>query len=477
MSRLTDAHQSLLEVPSPEGGVVSVEEFNSWPAKKQKAYRDAENARLDAWAVEQDARDAAIAAIPWEEPPAPAKEAPHPPFNPHVDGLVGEIADWVTATSYTPQPILSLSAAIAFMGLVKSHRVKGFTDFRTNIYCFSLAPTGGGKEHPQKCINRLAHACGIGKHMLGKPVSGAGMLTGLSKADGRGLLSLSEVGHYVANITSKNSGSYQKEIGTLIIELSTQADITYYGNQYGNEKANPQSIIQQPSLSILGSSVPERMQAAVTGGEVIDGFLNRWLAFQVTSRPQIPKTVKEATPPEELVEKIKQWLDDNPTNTDNYGAPHPKLMQFTREAFDDLMKYKEAMRAMLDSVPYPINQLYVRSAEHAEKIAMILSDSNDIGIPELNKAIEIVTQSNRVLAEFCRGISDSPHDAMVHKVLELIKKAQSITGNGSLSKRDLHRAARWIEPKKLADIIYQLIEAEEIEADKSGKSIKYRYLG
>ena len=394
-------------------------------------------------------------------------------FDPHIDGLVGEIADWITSTSYTPQPILSLSAAIVFMGLVKSHRVRGHTNFRTNVYCLSMAPTGGGKEHPETCIGNLAHACGLGKHLMGKPVSGSGLLTGLSKADGRGLMCLSEIGHYVANITDKRAGGYQKEIGTLMIELSTKAGSVFVGNQYSNERDNPQSIIAQPSLSILGSSVPERMQGAITGAEIVDGFLNRWISFATSTRPPITKTVAFSPPPDDLVAKIKQWMVDNPTNTDNYGKHYPKEMVFTPEAFDLLMAYKQKMRDLLDMVPYPINQLYVRSAEHAEKVAMIITDGDVMGTPELNKAIEIITQSNKTISEFCRGISESPHDQQVYKMLQTIKNSSP----GGIKKRDLTRATQYIDNRKRADIIFQLIESEEIHAEKDGKSIVYKYVG
>ncbi len=407
-------------------------------------------------------------AVPAAKPEIPKEK----PFNPHVDGLVGEIADWITATAYAPQPVLSLSAALVFMGMVKAHRVKGATKLRTNLYCLSLAPTAGGKEHPEACITELMRACGLGRHKLGKPKSGSAILTGLNKADCRGLLSLSEIGHYAANFMDKRAGSFQKEIGHLIIELFNKAGGTYEGDQYANEKENKQAVFFQPSLSILGSSVPERLQMAVTGAEVIDGFLNRWIAFQVTTRPPIPDAMEDAPPPQALVDKIKKWMDDNPTNVDNYGEPHPRLMVFTREAYDDLMKYKRDMREKLDIIPYPINQLYGRAAEHAEKIAMVITDGNDIGTPELTKAIEIVNQSNRVITEFCRGISDSPHDQMVHKVLEAIKNAQG----GWIKRRDLTRATRWLEPRKRFEILAQLQESEEIEKLDDGKITKYRFI-
>lgn len=457
---------------------ISIEEFNGLPDNEKQAYRDAENARLDAWIIEQEARDADLALLPWPEPEEEIirearKPDATPTFNPHVDGLVGEIADWITATALRPQPILSLSAAIAFMGMIKAHRVTGATNLRTNVYCLSMAPTGGGKEHPEACISELMRSCGLGKQKMGKPKSGSAVLTGLAKSDCRGMLTLSEIGHYVANLMDKRAGGFQKEIGHLIIELFNKAGVEYGGDQYASEKENKQIVLPQPNLCILGSSVPELMQNAVTGAEVIGGFLNRWIAFHAATRPSRIKRVEYAPPPQILVDKILKWMDENPTNIDNYGIPHPKKMIFTREAYDDLMVYGQKMDDLLSSTPFPINNIYVRSAEHVEKIAMIITDGNDIGTPELNKAIEIITQSNRVIADFCRGVSDSPHDQMVYKVLEIIKKT---TGDGWIKKRDLTRATRWIEVRKRYDILAQLIESEEIQKETDGKTDKYRFI-
>ena len=401
------------------------------------------------------------------KPPIPKESA----FNPHVDGIVGEIADWITETSLKPQPILSLSAAIAFMGIVKAHRVTGFTNLRTNVYCLSMAPSGGGKEYPEGAIKQLLDACGMGRHTLGKPKSGSGLLTGLGKADCKGLFCVSELGHFVSSFMDQRAGGYQKEIGHLFVELFNKSGVKYAGDQYANERENKQVILEQPNLCILGSSVPELMQKAVTGGEVVNGFLNRWIAFEIKTRSKNPQRKQFLPPPQALVDKIMAWMEQNPTNTDIYGKHNPKLMVFTREAYDDLMKYGADMEAKIDSTPWPINQLYVRSAEHAEKIAMIISDTNDIGTPEFNKAKEIVNYSNRVIAEFCRGITDSPHDAMVYKVLEIIKKHPE-----GIIRRDLTRATQWIEPRKRFDILAQLKESEEIEEIDEGKTKKYRYL-
>jgi hypothetical protein len=64
-------------------------------------------------------------------------DAPAPP--PVIDdllrvpGLVGELADWITATSHRRQPVLALGASIAAVGTILGRKVRTETNLRTNL--------------------------------------------------------------------------------------------------------------------------------------------------------------------------------------------------------------------------------------------------------------------------------------------------------------------------------------------------------
>ena len=386
-----------------------------------------------------------------------------PPETIAVQGMVGAIADWITATAIRPQPVLSLAAALVFVGMLKGHRIRGKTNLRTNIMAMSLAPTASGKEHPQQCIDRLAEAVGLGKHIMGRPTSGTGLLTGVHKCGGIALLSVDEMGRFIGNISMKSAGGFQREITDYMVELFSASGRTFRGRQYANEKQNPQIILNQPHFCCLGSTVPERLQAACSGAEIVDGFLNRWLIFSAGERSEKQHGVKFAPPPAQLVDMISYWMAENPTKYDNYGIPEPVEVSILPEAFKMLCEFDAEMIKKLDTEPYPINQLYARSTEHAEKMAMILADDSMIGISEMKNAIAIVNRSNAQLAAFAAGITDGQHEADVVFVLEIIKRWPNITRN------QLTQMTRKLNNKIRMDIINQLVESGEVIATIDGK--------
>lgn len=389
------------------------------------------------------------------------------PVEVKVTGLVGAVADWITETAIRPQPVLSLAAAIAFVGMLKGHRVRGRTNLRTNMLVLSMAPTAAGKEHPQQCIDRLAAACGLSRHLMGRPTSGTGLLTGVAKTGGVALLAIDELGRFMGNISLKNAGGYQREITDYMVEMFSAAGRTFRGRQYANEKQNPQVILEQPHFCCIGSTVPERFSAACNGTEIIDGFLNRWLVFSVPDRPQKQRGVKHGQPPQALVDRVLAWMAANPVESDNYGTPTPKEMTFTPEAWDRLVAFDEAMTKKLDSEPYPMNQLYARAPEHAEKLAMVLCDDDAIGLAEVDAAIMIVEQSNLQIGAFAGTITDSQHEADLLYVLEFIKKYPGVT------RRQLTRMTRRLSQKQRSDILGQLIEAGEVTMTEENKAQRF----
>src|SRR5215510_4421584 len=72
-----------------------------------------------------------------------------------VPGLVGEIVDWITATSRRPNRVLALGAAVTVVGTLIGRRVAGPTRSATHLYAVGIAPTGSGKQHLLDSVIRL----------------------------------------------------------------------------------------------------------------------------------------------------------------------------------------------------------------------------------------------------------------------------------------------------------------------------------
>lgn len=388
---------------------------------------------------------------------------------PQAHGLVGAIADWITETAIRPQPLLSLVAALAFVGMLKGHRVRGYTDLRTNLLIMSLAPTAAGKEHPQNCLKRLAAAAGVKGNLMGEPVSGAGFLTGLNKCGRVGLLIMDEMGRYLANISSKNSGGFQREIVDYMIKTFSCANSTLYGRQYANEKINPTINIDYPHFCCLGSTVVERFRAACSSTEIIDGFLNRWLVFHVEGRPERQQKVKFSEPPDALVAQVRALVAESPY--DAYGEPKPKRVVFTPEAWDAYKEYRTNIDLLVAASKPPIDALYSRIPEQVEKVALTMAGDGCIVTEDLRFAISLVELSRKSVLRFVDLVSDNIHEQDFIRVREIIKEAKTIKRSA------LYRKSQFVQggARRLNEIITTLKDEDMVIERTEGNCIFYDF--
>lgn len=396
---------------------------------------------------------------------------PTPDCDLRVHGLVGEIADWITKTAIRPQPILSLAAALSFVGMVKGHRVKGYTDLRTNLLVLAMAPTGGGKEHPQNAIKRLVKQCGLQAHLMGEPVSGAGFLHGLQKADNIGFMVMDEVGRYIGNLSASNAGVHQREIIDYIIKTFSCANSILMGREKSPAAKEPRIDVDQPHFCCYGSTVFEKFRDACGSGEIVDGFLNRWVVLQSKKRSPRQKKVRFSAAPDSIVQKVAK-IAERPA-CDAYGNPQPLEQRFTPEAWEMFESFRDDIELKVESLPYPLNQLYNRTCEHVEKIAHTIAEDEFTGTRDLEAAIRVVEYSNKCVAEFAGLISDNVYEK------DFIKIQQIIRDSGEIKRNELTRKTQFITggAKRRSEIIDALLDSDVIvERKGSNGKLIYKYI-
>jgi len=377
-----------------------------------------------------------------------------------VHGLVGEIAQWITETAIRPQPQLALGAALTFVGMLKGHAFETTTGLRSNFLAMNIAPTASGKEHPQNCLWQLIKESGLINNFMSEPQSGTALLTGLKKANRVGLLSIDEVGRYLLNIQNKNSGGYQKEIIDYIIKSFSKANSMLVGKQYANDKLNPVIKILNPHLCVLGSSVREKIVQSCSSTDAIDGFLNRWILFETEKRPK-RQEVERQEAPESILEKIRQINETKYVCTSDEEEPALKIVKFTPEAGAIYGDYCDLVDNLLDEAKYPLDALYSRSMEHVAKISLILCDNVNIRVQDVERAIDIVTESNKLIANFAGLIADNEQEKMNIKVLEIIRKQKTMT------KMRLTGMTKFLNARQRNEILKDLVESGEILVEKN----------
>lgn len=384
-------------------------------------------------------------------------------------GLVGEIADWITQTSRIPQPRLALGAALSLVGMLKGRKYSTVGNARSNLLVLNIAPSGAGKDDPQKRIAFLLSKLGMHNQKIGQPTSGTGLITGLKNANYAGLLGLDEIGHYLEIATAKNAGGYQKEIISYIIQLFSCANNEFISKQYGNDKVNPKEVLIQPHLCVLGSSVKKRIVNSCTSDYAIDGFLNRWILFETEDEPKPSRDFKACkTVPDSILGAITKMADANPYPLAEGEEPVVKEVRYTPEAWALINDFFDEAHELAVKNADPLKSLYKRTGEHVEKIALTLCDNEFIRVEDVNFAIDVVLESNKLIADLAGLIADNDQERNVVKALEVIRKGQPLTH------RDFMRRTRTLKSRERKEILNDLIQSGEVIAEEVGKSYIYR---
>jgi Bifunctional DNA primase/polymerase, N-terminal len=287
---------------------------------------------LDLSRLQPSAKSSEAAAKPIA---AEASVTPEPPIDElarytSVPGVVGELVDWITATSRRPNRVLALGAAVSVVGTLIGRRVAGPTRSATHLYAVGIAPTGSGKQHLLDSIIRLLEAAKAGGHIGPSKFFSLSAVLDLLSSKPLVLCPQDEIGVFLKAVTSKRATSHEAAVSQILRGLW---GISFTSMPTPAWAQREMQIISCPALSIFGVSTPEEFYAALQGESTVNGFLNRFLALgsnlRATDRDpeanpsHVPAVLSEAlqtlylwSGPESLIQIGKPQCQDparNPT--------------------------------------------------------------------------------------------------------------------------------------------------------------------
>lgn len=293
-----------------------------------------------------------------------------------LPGMCGVVARYVDSRLEYSRPAISIPAAIAFCGAVKSGKYYiGSSGVGAAPYCCTIAGSGTGKSQAQSAIEDIVAACGLEDMMLGEPGSDAGLLKALGVQPVR-LLVWDEFGHSLRELENATQGHKALMIKEMM-KLHTCQGRKYRGRELaGTERID----VEGPYLTILAATTPNRFYSAVSTAMVHDGFMGRWLVFfqdelDFTERPsenrEIPHSILTH------VETLNSFAEAKSSGNISaaIGLYEKKPVKFecedTFRSFSLRMKRKEA-----DCKEEFERVFWSRAAVHFERMCIILSDPN-----------------------------------------------------------------------------------------------------
>lgn len=247
----------------------------SWPLDTAFAWLSDRLGMLQAEEWPEDAlpKPAAVEAV-TESLPQALKWHKAAPDDGKLPGLLGDIAGWIMATARRPNPVLAMGAAVTVLGTLAGRRAAGPTLSGTHLYMINLADSGTGKDHVLQQIPCLLEAANAPQLLgPGKFMSETSMVNAL-KRQACCLCPMDEFGVFLKKINSPRASSHEMGMSSFLREAWGRSFKAMVTPEWGGR---PSETIHAPAMSIYGVSTPKEFFDALTGDDVVNGFMNRFL--------------------------------------------------------------------------------------------------------------------------------------------------------------------------------------------------------
>lgn len=392
-------------------------------------------------------------------------------------GLVGEICQWINATSMSPQPFLTLACVLAFCGVLFGRKVRDTLDTRTNLYCLGVASSSAGKNHAPKQIRKIAHYAGCGALIGGDDVASDTAIEECLARSPATLCMWDEIGFLLSYIRSGVSQHHARIIPQLM-KLYSSAGSVFKGKMYADSE-NQRTIIQ-PCFSLYGTSTFKRFIPGISDEQIEDGWLARCLVFRTHVKPHKKRESIDAPVPQHIQDQVSAWFarQIGEIDSNNIGAlavyhgssgetieqpPQQIIIPRAPEAEQLFIAFDNESCAYGESNPV-VATLWLKSEENARKIALILAAGENFDNPYIT--YPIADYSCRLIRhllldfgkEIVPVITTGQIDSQKQKILSLIENS----GIKGCPNREVVQRMRNTIKKQREGLIADLIEAQEI---------------
>lgn len=398
-----------------------------------------------------------------------------------IPGLLGDLYGWIESCAVRPAPILSLGASLAVLATVAGRWYETPTGLRANLYAVGLARSGAGKENGRSCAMTILRRSGL-PDLCGTDdvASSAGLLRVLHAYPVR-LFPLDEIGLMLSSITSHKAGTHERDILTVLMRLFSSASTSWNGKAYAEKNAEP---IEQPHAVVWGTSTPDRFWGALSGGHVVDGFLNRLLVLpQDGEIPPITTPAGSANrPPEHLCAALRRigsgeaveqagtikGVVSASTRTTPYTVPQ------TQGAAVLLAEAAERQRERQNVSKCP--EAWTRAWEQTAKLALLAAISIHPDRPTITEdcvrwAATIAWWSVARTAQAAEErVGDTDEQRAAGVILGALRRAK-----GRLTQRQLTRATQRLDRRHREAATRTLLDAGvigEVHENSGGQTIK-----
>ncbi|MGB7328728.1 MAG: DUF3987 domain-containing protein, partial [Rubripirellula sp.] len=407
---------------------------------------------------------------PKAKPPA-EPELPDPGPVPEsllqVPGFVSNVMSHCLDTAPYPNPTLAFAGAIALLATLAGRKVRDPGDNRTNLYLLGLAHSAAGKDWPRKLNVQILHQVGLADCIGERFASGEGIQDALHLTPSM-LFQTDEVDGMLQSIKKSNDARYENVLSTLLTMYSSANTIYPMRRKAGKESPG---TIDQPSLVVFGTAIPNHYYAALSERMLTNGFFARMMILECGQRGE-GQEPKIAEVPSAIIDVAKWWADYQPGGGNlRTWHPRPRIVPHDDAAKGILVEarlhaereYAKAERKN-DSVGTTV---WGRVNEQTRKLALLYAISANHESPVIDEAaakwamtlVDHLTQ--RMLFMASSHVAESPFATDCLKVFAKIRKEDNLKiGHSKLLK------AMAMEAVLFKKLIATLVERGDITVEE-----------
>jgi hypothetical protein len=342
-----------------------------------------------------------------------------------VPGLMQVYMDHCLRVAHTPNRALAFCGGLALWSFLAARKFTDEQGSRSNIYLIAMAYSSSGKDTPRKVNAEVLLRAGFGDCLGDRFGSAQGLEDALAR-NPQQLFQVDEIDSLLQAIAMGRDALQLEKADFLLRVFSAANSVLPRRALAGSES---RGMIENPSLTLFGTAVPDNVMQAITEKMIVGGLLGRSFLLDC-NRPRFKQRAVSVPVPDEIVNAAK-WLREFSPGGDLGGitGARPYVVPYTDDAtaiFDKFTRLEtDRYNAASDAGHKAV---WGRAGELAAKLAMLYAVSVDYRKPVVGEAAATwatafqLRQVERMLAMLDECECKTSFSADADKVLRLISR-------------------------------------------------------
>ena len=363
--------------------------------------------------------------------------------------VLNSIMRWMEGMSEEPTRQITMQGVLSLASVLAGRIYESENGNVSSMYYLTLASTGTGKGYPKDAIRRLLTDASLHALLSGSGNTSAGaVFSALFKAPTHIQIS-DEFGKHLQAARKQTNGAMSDAFAVMTEAYSDTTGILVPRN-YSNFNLSKtdlakldSKIVHRPAITLFAFATPEQVFDNLTTLDIDDGFLNRFVAVEVTSDPMPEQRMTGKETPKEFIDWARALRrKDIPSligmDCDYDVSPTPISVAISPEAWAAFDAFKREIKTTEWLEP----RLTMRWRENSMRLSTLLAVADNPQNPVISEkfsawSIDYIRENGmQFMRSACSKIADSDFHRLYLSVADYIERAgkRGMT-EGELSER------------------------------------------